>query len=177
MNSAIYGIGQMLSNYAQAFGMKTVYYDPFLDKKFDSELSAASRVSSLQELCSLADIVFLVASHSTDYSSTYPILKRESLMNLKSSAIVVNVSRGSLLDEDALADLISDGRIFGAGIDVLSREESNPDNLSRLQELQKEGYNVIVTPHIGGMCSDAFEKTNRLIAQRLNSELMHRNGR
>lgn len=166
-------IGRILNRYAQAFGMKTIFFDPNLlphDKAFHD---GANQSQSISEVCQECDILFLVASHDVNQEDSYPILKRKHLMQLGSDAIVINVSRGSLLDESALFDLIKDHKIAGAGLDVLAREEKvlSSTSLDPLQNLQREGYNVVVTPHIGGMCWDAFDAAQRHVAQKLKSFL------
>lgn len=167
-------IGRMLNKYAQAFGMKTIFYDPNLlphDKESHDE---ANQLQSITKVCQECDILFLVASHDVNQETTYPILKREHLIHLGSDAIVINVSRGSLLDENALYDLIKNRKIAGAGIDVLAREEKvmTSTSLDPLQTLQRKGYNVVVTPHIGGMCWDAFDAAQRHVAQKLLAKVI-----
>jgi len=165
-------LGKMLSSYARAFGMKTKYFDPYIN--FEKKASAREllfKCETIEELCSTSDMIFLVASHENQRIKDYPILNRDCLSLVQPHAIVINVSRGSLLDEDALADFISEGKIFGAGIDVLHREELPVKDKSRLQELQNSGHNVVVTPHLGGMCRDAFESANRFTAKKLFLEI------
>lgn len=164
-------IGKMLNGYARAFGMRTNYFDPYIDREMTfTERELLFRCDSIEELCATSDIIFLVASHDAGRVDDYPILNRDCLSLVQPHAIVINVSRGSLLDEHALADFISEGKIFGAGIDVLHREELLIKDKSHLQELQNSGHNVIVTPHLGGMCKDAFERANRFTAKKLSLE-------
>lgn len=169
-------IGKMLNNYARAFGMSTVFFDPYLPKSDSAIQDGAMRIESISNVCQQSDILFLVASHNVNQESYYPILKKEHLLQLKSEAIVINVSRGSLIDERALFELIKGHKIAGAGIDVLAREEMvQVDlNLDPLQELERDGYNVIVTPHIGGMCWDAFDAAQRRVAEKLKAKVIAR---
>lgn len=169
-------IGRMLNKYAQAFGLKTIFFDPNLLADDKASHDGAKQLQSISEVCQECDILFLVASHNVNQESSYPILKREHLMQLRSEAIVINVSRGSLLDENALFDLIKDHKIAGAGLDVLAREEKvvASTSLDPLQTLQREGYNVVVTPHIGGMCWDAFDAAQRHVAQKLLEKVIQK---
>lgn len=166
-------LGKMLSAYAKGFGMKTLFFDPFLESREYPSENSITRCSSLDQLCRASDIVFLVASHEKSNAAHYPILNRFHLNLLREHAIVVNVSRGSLIDEEALADLVLDSKIFGVGVDVLYREETGGKGLSRLQLLQEAGYNVVVTPHIGGICSDAFESAQRYVAKKLRKHILN----
>jgi D-3-phosphoglycerate dehydrogenase len=169
-------IGRMLNKYAQAFGMKTIFFDPNLLPDDKASHDGANQLQSISEVCQECDILFLVASHDFKQSNSYPILRREHLMQLRSESIVINVSRGSLLDEDALFDFIKNHKIAGAGLDVLAREEKvlTTTSLDPLQTLQREGYNVVVTPHIGGMCWDAFDAAQRHVAQKLMAKVITR---
>jgi D-3-phosphoglycerate dehydrogenase len=169
-------IGRMLNKYAQAFGLKTIFFDPNLLADDKASHYGAKQMQSILEVCQECDILFLVASHNVNQESSYPILKREHLKQLRSEAIVINVSRGSLLDEKALFDLIKDHKIAGAGLDVLTREEKvvASTSLDPLQTLQREGYNVVVTPHIGGMCWDAFDAAQRHVAQKLIEKVIQK---
>lgn len=162
-------LGKRIHSYAKCFGMKSVVYDPYIETNELMSYPEVEHCSTLDELCSKSDMVFLLASHKESLASSYPILKKSHLDIMKKSSIVINVARGSLLDEEALAYKIRNGEISGVGVDVLAREDATSinDALSSLQVLQREGFNVIVTPHLGGMCWDAFEEAHRFVARKL----------
>lgn len=92
-------------------------YDPYLD----DEIAVANGITKtdLQNLCARADVVSL---HTPYTRETHHILDRSLLGLMKPNSIVINVSRGGLIDETALAEFLNTGRIFGAGIDVFEQE-------------------------------------------------------
>lgn len=101
-----------------AFGFSsTLVYDPFLEAEVAR--AAGVKLVSLEELCRSADVVSL---HAPLTESTRHIIDAEHLALMKRSTILVNVSRGGLVDETALAKALHAGRIFGAGIDVFEQE-------------------------------------------------------
>jgi len=166
-------IGKRLLTYASAFEMKTLYFDPYLSKETLSQNFLATRLDSLEELCEKSDMLFVVASHRNEDSKNYPILKSNHLNRMKATSILINVSRGSLIDETTVYELIKNNRLAGIGMDVLAREENSPSNseIDPLQELQNLGYNVIITPHLGGMCWDAYDSCQKFVAQKLKTFL------
>jgi D-3-phosphoglycerate dehydrogenase len=171
-------LGKHIHKFAKAFDMKTIFFDPFIDLDSLDIVGNLQVTESISELCSRSDIIFLVASHEEGHVSDYPIVKKEHLDRVKKSAILINVSRGSLVDEAELVKKIRNGSISGIGIDVLAREESATQSmdLDEIQKLQREGFNVIVTPHIGGMCWDALSATQRFVAQKLMKALEEHKG-
>jgi D-3-phosphoglycerate dehydrogenase / 2-oxoglutarate reductase len=166
-------IGKRLLTYASAFEMKTLYYDPYLSNETLNQNYPATRLENLEELCEKSDMLFVVASHRSEESMNYPILKSNHLERMKATSILINVSRGSLIDEIAVYDLIKSNRLAGIGLDVLAREENSlkKSEIDPLQELQNLGYNVIITPHLGGMCWDAYDSCQKFVAQKLKTFL------
>ena len=162
-------IGKRLLKYASAFEMQTLYFDPYLSKEVSSQNYPATRLDNLEELCEKSDMLFVVASHRNEDSMNYPILKSSHLTRMKATSILINVSRGSLIDETTVYELIKNNRLAGIGMDVLAREENFliKSEIDPLQELQNLGYNVIITPHIGGMCWDAYASCQKFVAQKL----------
>lgn len=102
---------------------RTLAYDPFLDPA--AAAAAGIEPCGLDELCREADVVSL---HAPLTEATRHILDARRIALLKPTAIVVNVSRGGLVDEAALARALREGRIHAAGIDVFEREPPGPDN-------------------------------------------------
>ena len=108
----------------RALGFKRVLaFDPYLAaetaRAFDITLT------DLDTLCDVADVISL---HAPLTPETRHILDAQRIARLKTTSIVVNVSRGGLVDETALAEALTNGRIFGAGLDVFETEPPRPDN-------------------------------------------------
>lgn len=128
-------IGQAVAVLAQAFGMKVLVHTrtPRADAK-------GVELCGLDDLFSRADVVSL---HCPLTPETEGFVNAERLARMKSSAYLVNTSRGKLVDEQALAAALNEGRLAGAGLDVLSTEPPKRDN-----PLLK-ARNCVIMPHIG----------------------------
>ncbi len=139
-------IGKEVAKVATAFGANVSYYSTSKTKH-----SKEYPHQELNELLSSCDIISI---HAPLNDNTLNLLDKDELMFMKSGAILINVGRGGIVNEKALADEISSGRIF-AGLDVISKEpieSSNP--ISAVIELD----NIIVTPHNAWGSIDAREK-------------------
>jgi D-3-phosphoglycerate dehydrogenase len=117
-------IGLEVARKFRAIGFASVLgYDPYLDA--DTAKTHGIQIADLDTLCSEADVVSL---HTPYTAETRHILDREKLGRMKPQSILINVSRGGLVDETALADCLAKNRIFGAGIDVFEHEPLDPEH-------------------------------------------------
>ena len=141
-------IGSQLSIIAESLGMDVYFYD--IENKLP--LGNAKQVRSLEELLSSCDVVSL---HVPELPSTKNLMNAERIAQLKQGAILINAARGTVVDIDALAQALKDGKIHGAAIDVFPIEPAsiNEEFVSPLREFN----NVILTPHIGGSTAEAQE--------------------
>ena len=141
-------IGSQLSIIAESLGMDVYFYD--IENKLP--LGNAKQVRSLEELLSSCDVVSL---HVPELPSTKNLMSAERIAQLKQGAILINAARGTVVDIDALAQALKDGKIHGAAIDVFPIEPAsiNEEFVSPLREFD----NVILTPHIGGSTAEAQE--------------------
>ncbi len=132
-------IGQAVARRARAFGMTIHYHNRApVSPAIEDEL-AATYWESLGQMLAHVDVVSVNCPKTP---ATYHLLSRRRLELLRPHAFVVNTSRGEIIDEDALADLIESGRVAGAALDVFEHEpEPNP----RLAALP----NVLLAPHMG----------------------------
>ena len=133
-------IGKKTARLAAAFGMNLIYYD-IARLTEDAEDALGVRFRLLRELLRTADIVTL---HVPLNASTEHMIGAEELALMKPSAIIVNTSRGPVIDEPALHKALTTGVIAGAGLDVFDKEPTPPDN--PLLTLD----NVILTAHLAG---------------------------
>jgi D-3-phosphoglycerate dehydrogenase len=162
-------VGKRVAQYAQAFELEICAFD-----KRDVVLPLGVAMVSIESLLSNSDIVLISASVHQEDIPHYPIIGKNELALMKRTAIIINIARGVLVDESALAAAINDGEIYGVGTDVQRNEEiskhgfgeKNPLNLARL-----DGKNVVLTPHIGGMCADALDQCNKFIAHKIQFAL------
>ena len=151
-------IGTQLSVLAEALGMRVLFYD--IAEKL--AIGNAKRVRSLDELLSRADIVSL---HVDGRPSNAGFFGRQQFEQMKPGAFLINLSRGSIVDIEVLAEKLADGSIAGAGIDVFPEEpDANGDPFeSPLTTLP----NVVLTPHIGGSTLEAQESIGYFVAGKL----------
>lgn len=130
-------IGQAVARRLAGFGLALIAHDPYVDQRRAEALGV--RLVEMNELVGEADMVLLTCPLTEE---TRGIIDREALAMMKPHAIVVNTSRGGLIDEEALAEALREGRIAGAGLDVLEQEPAPEDHPLRTLE------NAVVTPHI-----------------------------
>lgn len=151
-------LGSIVAGYLRAFGCHVLGADPRSD--FPPDL--VERVS-LDELLARSDVVTLHVSYSP---STRHLIDAAALARMKRGAILVNTSRGGIVDEGALLAALESGYLGGAALDVLDGEpaidESHP-----LVEAARRLKNLLVVPHIGGNTAESFEKTEVFLAGRV----------
>ena len=132
--------GKLVSERMKAFGMSIAFYDPYI-----KDWNGSEKNLELDELLTSSDIVSI---HVIKTKETENLISKEKLDLLKENAILINTSRGGVLDEDYLIELLKSKKIFGAGLDVYSEEP--PKNIDTFSDL-----NLLSTPHIGASTSEA----------------------
>ena len=153
-------IGAIVANRAQGLRMRVMAFDPFLSAERAKEIGVAK--VEIAELVAKADFISL---HTPLTDQTRNILSKERLQATKAGVRIVNCARGGLVDEEALAQLIEDGHIAGAALDVFATE---PARSSPLFDLEK----VIVTPHLGASTAEAQEKVALQVAEQMSDYLV-----
>jgi len=155
-------IGSELSRRAIAFGMRVVAFDPYLSASRARSLQV-ELVEDLDELLPLADFISL---HTPLTAETRHILNAERLPKTKRGVRIINCARGGLVDEQALADAISNGHVAGAALDVFEMEPLPAD--SPLRKISK----LVLTPHLGASTAEAQESVGIEIAQSIRAALL-----
>jgi D-3-phosphoglycerate dehydrogenase len=130
-------IGKGVAKRCLGFDARVLAYDPYFDQTFAAQ-HAIDRADSLEQVMKEADFVCL---HMPVTEETRRIIDAEKIGLMKMTAILVNTARGALVDEDALADALEEGRIFGAGMDVYATE---PPADSRLLNCER----TVTMPHV-----------------------------
>ncbi|OLO05701.1 MULTISPECIES: phosphoglycerate dehydrogenase [Salinicola] len=151
-------IGAQLSVLAESLGLDVLYYDVVTKLAMGN----ARQVGSLEELLARADVVSL---HVPDLPSTRWMIGAEQILLMKQGGILINASRGSVVDIEALAESLKSGKLLGAAIDVFPVEPKGADEefTSPLRGLE----NVILTPHIGGSTLEAQQNIGIEVAEKL----------
>lgn len=155
-------IGREVAKRAVGFEMRVIAHDPFLAPgKLPEQMSA---LVELPELLAAADVVTV---HVTLTAQTRGLIGAEEIAYMKPGAVLVNVARGGLVDEAALAAALHSGHLSGAAIDVFAPEPMAPDNPLR------DAPNTILTPHLGASTAEAQERAGVEMAERLLEALSH----
>jgi glyoxylate reductase len=153
-------IGQAMARRAAGFGMRVVYHDVIRPpEQVERELYAEYR--DFDDLLSEADLITI---HVALTPETRHLFGAEQFRRMKPTAVLVNTSRGPVIDEPALADALRRGEIFGAGLDVFEKEpEVHPDIL--------ELDNAVVIPHLGSATVETRDAMGFLAVENLVSAL------
>ena len=151
-------IGAQLGVLAEALGMQVIFYD--IDKKLN--LGNARQVDSLSELLGGANVVSM---HVPATPLTTNMINASRLAEMKSDAVLINASRGNVVDLDALAVALSKGRLLGAAIDVFPTEPQS--NAEPFESSLRNIDNVLLTPHIGGSTAEAQINIGSEVADKL----------
>lgn len=141
-------IGKQVSHKVQSFGAKVQYFDI---NRLSSDAESRLNVSycEFETLLSTSDIICI---HASLNEQTKGMINSETLSLMKSSSILINTSRGEIINEKDLVYSLKNRKLMGAGLDVFENEPIKPDNpLLKLD-------NVILTPHIGGSTFDNVSK-------------------
>ena len=151
-------IGSQLSTLAEAMGMKVIFFDQ-TDKLRHGNTEP---VENLADLLAQSDIVSL---HVPETPATAGMIGAAELRLMRPGSYLINNSRGTVVDLDALAKALHDGHLAGAAIDVFPVEPSS--NADRFQTPLQGLKNVILTPHIGGSTEQAQDRIGREVARKL----------
>lgn len=146
-------IGRNIGRMAKACGMSLITYDPLLTD--EQVKSCDAEPVTLEKLIERSDVITL---HVPLIDSTRHMISDKEFEKMKTNAIIINTSRGGIIDEDALCRALSSGKILGAGLDVF--EEEPPMN-SKLLEFD----NVVLTQHIGASTREAQKRAGIMIAE------------
>jgi C-terminal binding protein len=165
-------IGTAVALRAKAFGFRVVFFDPFLPNGVELALGI-KRVRSLEDLLRQSDVLSI---HAPLTRQTKGMVNREALSLLPKGAVLVNTARGPIVDVDAVAALLRDGHLAGAGLDVLPVEppvEPLPElfRAYRAREAWVEGR-LIVTPHSAFYTPHAWADIRRKAAETIRAALL-----
>jgi phosphoglycerate dehydrogenase-like enzyme len=149
-------IGQCLAAMCRdALAMSIYVYDPFLDPETVSAWGG-TYVGDLTELAGQVDVLTI---HTPLTRATHHLINREVLRAMKPEAILINASRGAVLDEEALIEALRDGHLGGAGLDVYDPEPPAPDNpLFRFEQ-------VVLTPHVASFTEEGRRRMSVTVVE------------
>ncbi len=146
-------IGVLFAQRMAGFGVRLIAYDPYVQPARAATLGV--RLVGLDELLRESDFISI---HLPRTPETVGLIGAKELATVKPGVRIVNAARGGLIDEQALADAIAEGRVGGAGIDVYSKEPCTASPLFGFD-------NVVATPHLGASTAEAQDKAGLAVAR------------
>ncbi|HEV2087188.1 MAG TPA: phosphoglycerate dehydrogenase [Cryptosporangiaceae bacterium] len=146
-------IGVLFAQRMSAFGTRLIAYDPYVQPARAAQIGV--RLVSLEELLAESDFISI---HLPKTPETKGLIGEKELRLVKPSVRIVNAARGGLVDEQALADAVAEGRVAGAGVDVFATEPCTASPLFAHD-------NVVVTPHLGASTVEAQDKAGLAVAK------------
>ncbi len=155
-------IGAHVANVARAMGMKLLAYDPFISHERAEQLGC--RLVELDILLQEADYITL---HLPKTPETTNLINTDSIAKMKPTVRIVNCARGGIVDEQAIAEALKQGKIAGAALDVFSKEPLEED--SGLRQLGKE---LLLTPHLGASTEEAQINVAIDVAEQIRDVLL-----
>ena len=155
-------LGRMVAAYGRAFGMYVLAHEVAPEPAVVAELGV--QLTGDKELLERSDVISI---HLPLTRATNEWLNAERISRLKPGALVLNTARGQLVDEEALAEAVRSGAVGGVGVDVLHHDSTWGTQVgpNALLTCALNGFNVVVTPHIGGYADFAVHATRRLIVE------------
>lgn len=152
----VIGLGRVGVLFAQrmaGFGTRLIAYDPYVQPARAAQLGV--RLAGLEELLREADFISI---HATKTPETVGLIGARELAMVKPGVRIVNAARGGIVDEQALADALAEGRVAGAGVDVYAKEPCTSSPLFAFG-------NVVCTPHLGASTHEAQDKAGLAVAR------------
>lgn len=146
-------IGQLVAERLKGFGVEILAYDPYVSAQRAGQLGA--QLVGLDELLEQSDFISV---HLPKTPETVGLIGKEALAKVKPTVRIINAARGGIVDEEALAEALREGRVAGAGIDVFAKEPTTESPLF-------EHESVVVTPHLGASTDEAQEKAGVAVAK------------
>jgi D-3-phosphoglycerate dehydrogenase len=149
-------IGAIVAERARGLRMKVIAYDPYLTQD-RARMLGIKRVDSLDDLYASADFITL---HVPKTEQTEDMIDKAAMAKMKPGVRIINCARGGLIVEQDLADMIEEGHVAGAAIDVYAEEPAKENPLFHLE-------NTVCTPHLGASTSEAQEKVAVQVAEQM----------
>ncbi|MEB0010505.1 hydroxyacid dehydrogenase [Glaciimonas sp. Gout2] len=149
------GIGQLTARLAQALGVHVIAYDPMFGPKAPVWAATGVACTRIDDLLRVADIVSL---HVPLVDQTRNLINATALAKMKKTSILINTSRGGIVDESALAQALHASNLGGAAIDVFMQEPLAADTPLA------DAPNLILTPHIAGVTEESNTRVSAVIA-------------
>lgn len=153
-------IGTKIARYGLAFGMEVIAYD----LRKPSKLPYGIELKSLEETLAMSDVISIHVNYSPE---NHGMIGKTEISAMKNGALLINTSRGEVIDENALLRGLLSGHLSGAALDVLCGENAAGGKSMGLINYARSSDNLIITPHTGGCTYESMEKTEIFMANKL----------
>lgn len=154
-------LGTITAQYFKAFGATVYGYDIV-----DFDESICTKINSLEELASMVDILSI---HVAYQPSTHHLIDKKIIHCMQPTSVLINTSRGGVIQSEALLDALQKNEIAGAALDVLENEYDILQN--KLIAYSAQNDHLLISPHIGGNTWESFEKTEMFLFNKLKNEI------
>ncbi len=149
-------VAKLVSKRMQSFDMKIVFYDPFIDSSTENEEKV-----ELEELLKTSDFISI---HVPKNKETINLVSKEKLSIVKEGSIIINTSRGGLIDEQEVFNLVNENKLYSAGFDVYEKE---PPEMNE----EKNRSKVITLPHLGASTKEAQARAGQQLVENIKNIL------
>ena len=149
-------VAKLVSKRMQSFDMKIVFYDPFIESSTEDEEKV-----ELEELLKTSDFISI---HVPKNKETINLVSKEKLSMTKEGSIIINTSRGGLIDEQEVFNLVNENKLYSAGFDVYEKE---PPEMSE----EKNRSKVITLPHLGASTKEAQARAGQQLVENIKNIL------
>ena len=151
-------IGKKVAEYSLKNGLKILAYDPYISELNDKEIDA--KLSSLNEIYEKSDIISI---HLPLTDETKNMINKSSFSQMKNKPIIINTSRGSIINESDLIEAYNKNNISGFALDVFEKEPIESEFYNKI----KPGMNCILTPHISGVTTESNIRVSDFIVKKI----------
>ncbi|MCY3726498.1 MAG: hydroxyacid dehydrogenase [Rhodobacteraceae bacterium] len=151
-------IGRKTAAKALSLGMDVQAYDPFVSP--DDDLWTSVKPVEMDELARTSDIISI---HVPLVETTFHLIDRVFINKCKAGSIIINTSRGGVVEEDSLIEALKSGNLGGAALDVFEKEPLDKDEGKKFSGLN----NLILTPHIAGVTKESNYRVSKMIAEKV----------
>ena len=149
-------VAKLVSTRMQSFDMKIVFYDPFIESSTDTEIKV-----ELDELLNTSDFISI---HIPKNNETENLISKEKLSLIKKRSVIINTSRGGLIDEEEVFNLVKENKLYSAGLDVY---ETEPYKIKKEHQNSK----VITLPHLGASTKEAQTRAGQQLVKNIKDIL------
>ena len=153
-------IGKKVAEYCSKNGLKILAYDPYIKEIINEKIYA--KLSSLNEIYEKSDIISI---HLPLTNETKNIINKSSFLQMKNKPIIINTSRGGIINESDLIDAYHENIISGFALDVFENEPIESEFYNKI----KPGMNCILTPHISGVTTESNSRVSDFIVEKITN--------